>query len=84
MSIQPTRFDEGAALSMNPFEGDFGDGEQLISNTIIDVPVCNICAGALKPGTRCRCQIETTSDVECADVASDLAVEIHYFCEACC
>lgn len=77
-------FDEDAALNMDPFEGDFGDGEQLISNAIVDAPTCNFCAGTIKAGTRCRCQIETTSDVECANGASDLTVEIHYFCAACC
>ena len=94
-----TPFDEEAALSFNPFEGDYGDGERRIINEIITAPEpprCHHCHGRIKEGTRIRRLIETTADLEDmpaggqgeiteADLAAYERRRTEYlFCEPCC
>ena len=54
------KYDEESCLSVNPFEGDFGEpGDKTLSNKIVTLRksrTCDMCGRSAKVGTRCRVQ----------------------------
>lgn len=56
-----SNFDERECLAVNPFEGDFGDGEVRLEDKIVTarkVRQCNLCGEDVEPGTKTRVRAE--------------------------
>ncbi len=56
-------WNEQDCLDADPFAGDFGDGEVLLSDKIVTAGkrhanVCNICGGSIEQGERHRARVE--------------------------
>ncbi len=63
MPVIPTVEWEKCVLSVDPFEGDFGDGEVKLSDKMVTSgklhpACCNICGGPIAKGERHRARVE--------------------------
>lgn len=70
-------FSESECLAYNPFEGDFGDGEVILSDKIVTARkggVCHLCGQQIKAGTRVRSRKE----------ACDGRIDHFRWCTECC
>lgn len=70
-------FDAGLLLSGNPFEGDYGDGEFLLSDTVGRVREsfkCKQCAEPFPPGEWARIRKEANAD----------GITTYRWCSLCC
>lgn len=70
---------EHQCMLCDPFAGDFGDGERILSDKIVTTAkthegVCNICSGDIVKGTRSRSRVE----------ANYGEVQSYRWCEPCC
>ncbi|QCN99461.1 hypothetical protein D3093_30010 (plasmid) [Azospirillum argentinense] len=81
------QFNEDDALMLDPFEGDFGDGETRIVNEIVTAPEpprCHSCGGRITPGTRMRRIVEQIGDEAEGDEPEDIKRTEYLFCQHCC
>jgi len=70
-------FNEYDCLSVNPFEGDFGDGEVKLEDKIVTARKarqCNLCGGAVEPGTKIRVRAEVVYG----------SIQRYAWCNKCC
>lgn len=70
-------FDERECLAVNPFEGDFGDGEVCLENKIVTARKarpCHLCGETIEPGTMIRVMAE----------AWDGKIHRYAWCNKCC
>lgn len=66
-------------LSMNPFEGDFGEGEEVLSHTVTCTPKCHHCGKRLLSGKIVRL-VEGKPNYDEEEVND---VTVHYWHERC-
>lgn len=72
-----TTFDEKECMACNPFEGDFGDGEIVLTDKIVTARkggTCHLCRQEIKPGERIRTRKE----------AYDGKIDNFRWCSECC
>ena len=70
-------FDHAACLAVDPFEGDFGDGEVTLKDKIAIARIdneCHTCRGAIRKGQPIRLRTDRTQD----------GLETYRWCVKCC
>lgn len=70
---------EKDCLLFNPFEGDYSDGERILSDKIVSAgkvhfPGCHMCGNGIAKGEAHRCRAEANYD----------KVVSYRFCQLCC
>ena len=66
-------------LSLDPFEGDFGDGETLVHKKIVSAPKCNECR---KPLIKGKC-VQMVEGIWNDDESRYVDVAVHHFHTKC-
>lgn len=72
------------ALLINPFDGDYGDGEEIVIDEITiapPAPHCHACGAKIKPGATIRRRVERIGRIEEAD--NNIEIKEFMWCETC-